>query len=150
MKINPQELSSIAQPQKILKQPDAATGRFDAFLEKAMAPQSVQAPSTGILPPLQNLSNLNFAVPAGVELSQAVRQTDEVLNLIESYRNKLADPNASLKEVYPLVQQMEKKSAELIPVWESLPDGDKLKDVLNRIIVTSTVEAIKFNRGDYV
>jgi len=45
---------------------------------------------------------------------------------------------------------MEKKTAELIPTLESLPDGDKLKDILNQALVTSTVEIIKFNRGDYV
>ena len=69
---------------------------------------------------------------------------------IESYQLKMADPKVSLKEVYPLVQQMEKKTTELVPAVEALRDGDKLKEILNRALVASTVEIIKFNRGDYV
>jgi hypothetical protein len=33
---------------------------------------------------------------------------------------------------------------------ESLPEGDGARDLLNRILVTASVEAIKFNRGDYL
>jgi hypothetical protein len=45
---------------------------------------------------------------------------------------------------------MEMENQELIPMMESLPDGDGLKDILNRLLVSSTVEVIKFNRGDYI
>ncbi|MBE0556604.1 MAG: hypothetical protein IH628_05160 [Proteobacteria bacterium] len=115
-----------------------------------MNPQSGQAPATGAHPPLQMLSNVNFIAPTATERSQAVKKIDELLNVIESYQAKIADPKVSLKEIYPLVQQMEKKTAELVPAAEALPDGDKLKEILNRVLVASTVEIIKFNRGDYV
>ncbi len=81
---------------------------------------------------------------------QTVQNIDGFLNIMEAYERKMTDPQASLKDAYPLVQQMEKKTAELIPTLESLPDGDKLKDILNQALVASTVEVIKFNRGDYV
>ena len=151
MKINAQDIPNIAQPRKTLnKQPDSATGQFDALLEKAMMPQNGQVSSTKTLLPLQSLSSLSFAVPVGGGHSQTVKQIDEFISLMESYQKKLADPAISLKEIHPLVQQMEKKSAELLPVLESLPDGDKLKDILNRTLIASSVEVIKFNRGDYV
>ncbi len=150
MKINPKDLLNVVQQQKKLKQTEAAAGQFGAILEKAMTPQTSQTSSTNALSSVQSLSSLNFTTPINVENSKTIGRVNELLNLIESYQKKLADPAASLKDVYPLVQQMEKKSAELIPVCESLPDGNKLKDVLNRIIITSTVEVIKFNRGDYV
>ncbi len=150
MKINPQDLSSIIQSIKPHQQPQSTTGRFDEFLEKALTPQSGQAAPAGALPPLQSLGNLNFAIPDGVDRMQTVNHINEFLNIMESYQGKMADPQASLTDAYPFVQQMERKAAELIPTLESLPAADKLKDILNRALVTSTVEVIKFNRGDYV
>ena len=81
---------------------------------------------------------------------QTVKHIEEFLSIMESYQRQMADPKTTLKDVYPVVQQMEKKAAELIPTLESLPAEDKLKDILNRAVVASTVEVIKFNRGDYI
>ncbi len=150
MKINIQDMPGVAQTQKTLKRQDTPTGGFGQLLEKAMNPQSGRAPATSALPPLQSLSNVSFVVPTVTERSQTVKSIDELLNVIESYQVKMADPKVSLKEIHPLVQQMEKKTSELAPVAEALPDGDKLKEILNRVLVASTVEIIKFNRGDYV
>ncbi len=150
MKINIQEIPGVAQTQKTHKQHDTPAGGFDQLLEKAMNPQSGQTPATSALPPLQSLSSLSFVVPTAAERTQTVKGIDELLNVIESYQTKMADPKVSLKEIYPLVQQMEKKTAELVPASEALPDGDKLKEILNGVLVASTVEVIKFNRGDYV
>ncbi len=150
MKINTQEPSGITQPQKTHQQSKSSAGRFDECLEKAMIPQSGQTTSANALPPLQSLSSLSLAITSGVDRIQTVKNIDYFLNIMEAYERKMTDPRASLKDAYPFVQQMEKKTTELIPTLESLPDGDKLKDILNRTLVASTVEIIKFNRGDYI
>lgn len=150
MKIDTHELPAVTQQRKTYQQPQSPAGRFDALLEKAMNPQSGQTSAAGGLPPLQGLSRVNFAMPPGVDRTQTVKQIDEFLTIMESYQQKMADPTASLKDASPYVQQMGKKAADLLPVMESLPAGDKLKDILNRVLVASTVEIIKFNRGDYV
>jgi hypothetical protein len=93
---------------------------------------------------------MSFAVSSGVDRMQTVSNINEFLSIMESYQKEMADPKASLKDAYPFVQQMEEKMAELIPALESLPATDKLKDILNSALVASTVEVIKFNRGDYV
>ena len=150
MKIYTQDISSIIQPPKKHQQSKSSVGEFDEFLEKAMTPQTGQTASVNALSPLQSLSTLSLAIPSGVDRVQTVKNIDNFLNIMEAYDRKMADPQASLKDVYPFVQQMEKKTTELIPTLESLPEGDKLKDILNRTLVASTVEIIKFNRGDYV
>jgi hypothetical protein len=38
----------------------------------------------------------------------------------------------------------------MLPLLDALPEGDGLRDLLNRMLVTATVETIKFNRGDYL
>ena len=150
MKINTQDLSGITQAQKTHQQNKSSASGFDEFLEKAMTPQSRQTTSANALPPLQSLSSLGLAIPSCVDRTQTVKSIDSFLNIMDAYERKMTDPQASLKDAYPLVQEMEKQTTELIPTLESLPDGDKLKDILNQALVTSTVEIIKFNRGDYV
>lgn len=151
MKINVKDLSGVAQPHKTQQQPQSPAGRFDEILEKALTPpKGGPVASAGALPPLQSISGMSFAVSSGVDRMQTVSNINEFLSIMESYQKEMANPKASLKDAYPFVQQMEKKMAELIPALESLPATDKLKDILNRALVASTVEVIKFNRGDYV
>ena len=150
MRINIQDPSGIIQPQTKPQQSKSSVGGFDECLEKAMIPQNGQAASANALPPLQSLSSLSIAIPSGVDRMQTVKNIDSLLNIMEAYERKMAQPQASLKDAYPFVQQMEKKTAELIPALESLPEEDTLKDILNRTLVASTVEIIKFNRGDYI
>jgi hypothetical protein len=45
---------------------------------------------------------------------------------------------------------MEAGNEILTSAVNSLSDGDELKNILNQVIITSSVEIIKFNRGDYV
>jgi hypothetical protein len=150
MKIDTHDLPDVTQQCKTLQQPQSPVGRFDAFLEKAMSPQSGQPSPLGVLPPLQGLSPASVTVPAGIDRGQTVKRIDGFLTVMESYQKKMADPNASLKDAYPFVRQMENTAAELLPAMESLPAGDKLKEILNHLLVTSTVEVTKFNRGDYI
>jgi len=75
---------------------------------------------------------------------------DHFLTLLKNYQKQMEDPRISLKETATIVSQMEQVTQELLPILESLPEGDGVKDLLNRLLVTSTVETIKFNRGDYL
>jgi len=75
---------------------------------------------------------------------------DRFLTLLENYQKQMEDPRITLKETATIVSQMEQQTEDLLPVLETLPEGDGIKDLLNRLLVTSTVETIKFNRGDYL
>jgi len=79
-----------------------------------------------------------------------VKRVEEFLDLLEVYNNRLGDGGSNLKDFSSLVSTMEKETARITPLLDSLPDGGRLKDILNRAVVTATVETIKFNRGDYI
>jgi len=102
------------------------------------------------LPPVQNIPTIQFDQVANIDAVQGVERVEQFLNLLEAYQGKLGDTNSTLKEFSPLVSGMESEAAKIMPLLDSLPDGDRLKDLLNRAVVTATVEAIKFNRGDYL
>lgn len=102
------------------------------------------------LPPVQNIPTVQFDQISDMETTQGIKRAEQFLDLLEAYQGKLGDTGSTLKEFSPLVASMESEAAKMKPLLDSLPDGDGLKDVLNRAVVTATVEAIKFNRGDYL
>jgi hypothetical protein len=82
--------------------------------------------------------------------STVVGRVYKLLNVLDDYRMKLGDPQMSLKEVDPVVKQLESENENLKPVLESLADGDKLKEIVNDALVTASLEVIKYKRGDYI
>jgi len=77
-------------------------------------------------------------------------RVERYLDLLDDYRRQLADPRVSLKGLDATVNEMEAGKDALAPALGSLPEGDGIKDILNRTLVTASLEIIKFRRGDYL
>ena len=94
---------------------------------------------------------LNSEIPSrpGVDPSR-LRIRCSVLNVLEEYRNALADPKVSLKDLYPLIQTLSSGMPGMNEGAENLPTNDPLKKILGEIGVLAAVEVERFNRGDYV
>jgi hypothetical protein len=75
---------------------------------------------------------------------------DRLVDRLENYRLKLADPRTSLKSIQPLLDDMAASSEKLTPKLEHLDDEDPLKDILNHSLVMVQLEMMRFNRGDYL
>jgi hypothetical protein len=75
---------------------------------------------------------------------------ENVLDLLDEYRHKLADPNTTLKDIHPLVKSMETANEQLKPLLNSIAEGDQLKQILNQTLVTTSLEVFKYNKGDYI
>jgi hypothetical protein len=75
---------------------------------------------------------------------------DRLVDRLEDYRLKLADPQASLKSIQPLLNDIAASSDNLAPKLDHLDEGDPLKDILNRSLVMASLEITRFNRGDYL
>ena len=79
---------------------------------------------------------------------QSVNALDDLLATLEEYEARLADPKTSLKELSPLVNNMQTKASALeadLPLMDS-----SISPLANQIIGQAQIEAIKFNRGDYI
>jgi hypothetical protein len=82
--------------------------------------------------------------------NRLVGRVERYLDLLDDYRRQLADPRVNLKGLDTVVREMEAGKDDLAPALGSLPDGDGIKDILNRTLVTASLEIIKFRRGDYL
>ncbi len=80
----------------------------------------------------------------------AVERADKLLDILDEYQQKLANPEVTLRDIDPLIGKLEACNESLVSSVDSLVKGDKLRNILNQVVATSSVEILKFNRGDYV
>ncbi len=150
MKVTPKEILETVTDKKSGKVSGTTDGvNFGDILKETINGRAVSGSQAGTIPPLDSISAIALnALQTGK--GETVKRVSDFIGLLEEYQSQMEDPAVSLKYTSPLVNRMEQETRELIPVMESLPEGDGLKDIMNRILVASTVEVIKFNRGDYV
>ncbi len=124
---------------------------FKKILQDEIKGSSIPANQERTLPPIDNISTTQFEIASLVDdKKQNIEHVESFLSVLENYQEQLKDPAVNLKELSPFINSLEKEVEKITPLLNSLPDNDELKDVLNKAIVTSTVEVIKFNRGDYI
>ena len=105
---------------------------------------------------LQNASTLasleasSFSESIGKFESGEVEKVERFFNLLESYTKALSDPKKNLRDIAPLIKSIESEKEKLAGLGESLPDGNVLKDLVNKAAILANVEVLKFNRGDYL
>ena len=95
------------------------------------------------------------ARPASCKVSHIDRQTlqhaSKVLDVLEEYARALENPQKSLKSIEPIVIRMQQELKGLdVRSMTHLGQRDELAELVNHIAVTASVEAFKFQRGDYV
>ena len=135
---------------KTTKTPGDSAADFSSILQGTL--DTTSGVAGGPQPPVL----VETVVPAQLQHMQAtgklttIERIENVLDLLDEYGRRLADPNTTLKEIHPLVNSLETQSAHLKPVLNSMADDDPLKQILNETLVTSSLEIFKYNKGDYI
>jgi len=151
MKIeNNENIQKSLYPDKINKNEKAQGIDFGAVLKNEVEKSSELKPGPQKMPSISSISPLQLNMLSPSQNGSIIDRVENLLNVLDEYQQKLKDPHFSLKEIDPLVKQMEKEKENLAPVLDSFLEDDGLKDILNQTLVTSSLETIKFNRGDYI
>lgn len=150
MKIIPFDILKGAEQQKTGTSQKTAGSEFHDILQQATNKSSNSAERVVNLPPVQKVSTVQFDHISNINKTQNIERVEQFLAVLDNYHKQLGEPGSTLKECYPLVSDMERETASILPLLDSISDGDELKGILNRAVITATVEAIKFNRGDYL
>lgn len=137
-------------PEELKKKQEPAGNKFGSVLQETIERSSdvmsgIQASSM-----MNNISEIRFSPFHSHEKTHIMNRVENFLDTLDEYHRKLGDPLVTLKDIHPLISHMEAQKEDLISSLSSISDGDKLKDILNRTLITSSVEIMKFNRGDYV
>ena len=135
-------------PGEMRPTPATAGERFGDILQNAVAGVTATT-RTGTLQAVPPAGVLAGFIPYA-DRKELVGRADQLLNLLESYQRKLENPRLPTKEAYTSMKAIEDQADELTPYIESLPEDDEFRDFLNRLVITASVEALKFRRGDYL
>lgn len=150
MKITPYEILNNVDNQKTSKSVNSTGQNFDDILRNQLNAQASTVSHAVTPSPIQSISKTDFSMIGNFDSNQNIEQVEQFLDTLEAYQKQLSNPSANLCDLNTLVSMLEDGINYVSPILDSLPDGNALKDVINRAVVTSTVELIKFNRGDYL
>jgi hypothetical protein len=146
MKIERTDSLQHPQPGGKKKNADPTGERFGEILEKTISrPTSASAPG-----PIQSLPPAGGIAVfiAAADKKELVGRADQLLDLLESYQKNMSGSGLPLQDAYISMKAIEDRADELSPYIENLPEDDDFRDFLNRLVITASVEAIKFRRGD--
>lgn len=78
-------------------------------------------------------------------------KTDELLIKLESYASQLDDAGIPLKEIKPMLEELDEDATSLLEETLSLGEDDQeLIDIATSTAITAKTEYLKFMRGDYL
>ena len=151
MKIRPDEIAKATVNQQTRKTTKEPAERFSEILKRTMDSPSVSKQAPAAAQPPFTVSQIQFdAAISTDDRTPVLDRIERVLDGLEQYTTKLAETSVPASELEPLVARLEAENAELTSELQNLPDGDPLKDLLNKVLVTSVVEVEKFRRGDFL
>lgn len=106
-------------------------------------------PQTGTPQSLPPVGSIACFIPS-TDRKELVGKADQLLHLLETYQKALSGFGLPINEAYASMKAIEDRADELTPHIERLPEQDDFRNYLNRLVITASVEAIKFRRGDYL
>ena len=92
---------------------------------------------------------VRLAIPGPPDPTFSVERIENMIDLLDQYRLKLADSRINLKQMDSIIGKIARENDSLATLADALPD-DEVKNILNRTRVTASLEVTKFYRGDYL
>ncbi|MBF0101129.1 MAG: hypothetical protein HQK77_09505 [Desulfobacterales bacterium] len=138
------------QPQTYTAQ--ATTEMFQDVLKRVSDTQEIQH----IVQPVQK----DITKVKEIELSQFKENQithqdvfDHTLRLVDRldrYSKELMNPSRALKDIEPIIDEINVDAEELMAEMTSINGTDDLKTIASECLVAASTEYLKFKRGDYV
>ena len=148
MKINPTESHRqvVSKPSGIVGTQEQST-EFNTILRETVGAEKADEAVPAAMP--RAIQAVEF-IGQPERTVQAVRQTGEMLDTFDTYRQLLADPNASLRRIQPVVEQLEQEAGNIQTMMLNLPQTHAMTQVMNDTLIQVRQEIERFYQGDYI
>jgi hypothetical protein len=144
------EILKKCYPQNTQKNEKTPNADFNNILKESVE-NSTQKPSkiqpSTLMDPVSAIRSNPLSTQ---DKNLTVERIDQLLNLLENYRRQLRNRQVTLRTLEPVMNTIAKEKDQLSRVLDSMPNEDRLKDILNQTLITASLELIKYNRGDYI
>jgi hypothetical protein len=137
-------------PDKSQRSEQGSKTDFKNILKESVeksGPQATPIQSPSLVDPL---SSVGFQPELPKDKFFTINRVENLINLLDDYRKQLADPAITLRSIEPVMKTIVKEKDQLSSLLDSMPNEEGLKDIVNRTLITASLEVIKFNRGDYI
>jgi hypothetical protein len=137
-------------PDKTLKrQPDGQNG-FDKILKETVAKAHKQDAKPRQASFANQLASIHLTTQGSPVPASVIDRIENMIDLLDRYRYNLADSRMNLKQLDPIIGEIARENENLAVLADSLHNNDDLKNILDRTMVTASLEVTKFYRGDYL
>ncbi len=125
-------------------------GEFDKILNEKLngVNKAVESPACRPVDRLNRVSAM--LLRSAMDKKEVISKVAKFMDVVEEYSEKLSHPEITLKEISPLISKIEKETQHLKSISQALSPDDEIKSLLDEALIRSSVEVIKFNRGDYI
>ena len=144
------QLIKSSYPNKSHPSPQASNTDFKNILKASVEKSARHDPQMMRASSINPLSAVRFNPETLQDKASVINRVDNLINLLDAYRKQLANPAITLRNIEPVMKTIAKEKDQLSSLLDSLPTEDRLKDIVNRTLITASLEVIKFNRGDYI
>jgi hypothetical protein len=127
-----------------------ADKKFDAILKDTVKTTATASKATLRTTFINPTPVIQPAPLAPSDQIYAADSIEDIINLLDRYREKLADTRITMKQLDPDIKEMTRGMKNLDHMLESHPVDEGLRNILNRTMVTISLEISKFYRGDYI
>ncbi|MBW1780313.1 MAG: hypothetical protein JRL30_06200 [Deltaproteobacteria bacterium] len=144
-----QEIMRFGHATKTQKSEASPSKGFGKILEETIKTSSntnTGGPQSTVMEGIQEIQM--YPMPA-LDNTPVYEGTERLLDTLDEYRQRLADREVSLREIDPLISKIAKESKGLTEQVDALSEGDPLKEIVNQTLIVSSLEVMKFTRGDY-
>lgn len=153
------KLSQIIESAKTLAASNIKAGNssssdaFENALSKAIDSEKSAAKGPGMentaVNTLSEIPSADFNLESSADI--VFSKTDRMLEMLSSYTSQLADPDVPLKNMAPVLEQINQTAGTLYKEAQNLSEKDAgLKSIANNAVITAQSEYQKFQRGDYL
>jgi len=122
---------------------------FGKILEENMNTSATAKTAVNKAPELYGIREMQMAPFPFMNRTPVYEGMEQLLDKLAAYQQKLGDTQVSLDEVAPLLRDISRQSKQLTDKAGLLAEGDPLREIANQALVVSSLEVMKYNRGDY-
>ena len=123
---------------------------FDAVFKRQLDTDNVQPPPPQSSSLVSGIHPAQFALESRPSGKTVIDQIHMLVDTMAAYRDKLAESGAPLKDVAPLVKEMESQNEALSAISGAIGGKDgKLQEMLEQSLMLSKLEISKFRSGYY-
>ncbi len=117
---------------------------FSAIMGKALGETSGSGQVS------QSAAGQSVGQAGAAELPELWHQIDGLLTSLEDYSASLADPSTTLKQIGPLMDDIQRQTRMISERLGQQQGAGKLQELAHQAVAQAQAEMIRFNRGDYV